>query len=659
MTLRTATGPTGHPVMVPAGVEVFGPFIEAGVFGEYEVQFAAAVLRLQPGVGDEELLALAVAARAPRFGHVCTPLDALAVRLAELDGEETGDLPWPPADVWASSLTRSSIVSVAPEPAGGPLRPLVWDGDRLYLHRYWHYELAIADDLVRRCTSAPSDHSAGWSGPDADDVDRVLDSLFGTDGAAGTDAPDLQRLAAQRALGPGVSIIAGGPGTGKTYTVARLLAAAHLVAAGRGRTLSVALAAPTGKAAARMGEAVQAALEDLDLSDGLGGVGDLVAATAPTTIHSLLGWEDRTHFRHDRERPLPEDMVIIDETSMVSLPLMAKLLDAVRPEASVVLVGDPYQLASIEAGTVMSDVVGPAGRPETPEEPRATGSAEPGATVAVQTLWDSLAPPVPEPIGSGVLTDRVTVLRTMRRFEGDSTIAALADAVRTGDATRALELLEAGATDLRWVRPDDAEQLATVTGELVEVGEELVLAAARGDGPAALDAAGRVKVLAATRRGPNGMAEWTGRIEEGVARLVADFHPDRRWHVGRPVLVTANDRVNGVFNGDTGVAVQGDDGLEVALSSGDLLRRLAPSRLDRVETWWAMTIHKSQGSEFPHAVVALPEHQSPILTRELLYTAVTRARQRLTIVAGEEAVRQAIARPLTRASGLRSRLWPD
>jgi exodeoxyribonuclease V alpha subunit len=655
MTLRTATGPTGHPVLVPTGVEVLGPFIEAGVFGEFEVQFAAGVLRLRPGLGDEELLALAVAARAPRFGHVCTPLDAMAVRLAELDGEEADDLPWPSAATWTASLTRSSIVSVVAEPTAGPLRPLVWDGDRLYLHRYWHYELAIADDILRRCAPAGPGRSAR-SGPEADEVDRVLDSLFGPDG---TDAPDLQRLAARRALDPGVSIIAGGPGTGKTYTVARLLAAAHLVAAEQGRTLSVALAAPTGKAAARMGEAVQAALEDINLSDQSRGAGGLMAATVPTTIHSLLGWEDRTHFRHDRDHPLPEDMVIIDETSMVSLPLLAKLLDAIRPEASVVLVGDPYQLASIEAGTVMSDVVGPAGRPETAVDPVATGSPAPGAVVAVPTLWDSLAPPASEPAGPAVLADRVTVLRTMRRFGGDSTIAALANAVRTGDGRRALELLEAGATDLRWVRPDDDEQLAVVTGELVEAGTALVTAATRGDGPAALDAAGRVKVLAATRRGPNGMAEWTDRIEQGVALRVADFHPDRRWHVGRPVLVTANDGVNGVFNGDTGVVVTGQEGMEVALTSGDELRYLAPSRLDRVETWWAMTIHKSQGSEFPHAVVALPEHQSPILTRELLYTAVTRARQRLTVVAGAEAVQLAIARPLARASGLRSRLWPD
>jgi exodeoxyribonuclease V alpha subunit len=247
----------------------------------------------------------------------------------------------------------------------------------------------------------------------------------------------------------------------------------------------------------------------------------------------------------------------------------------------------------------------------------------------------------------------------MRRFEGDSAIAALADAVRGGDETRVLDLLDGGAADLRWVRPEDVDGLTTLTGALVAAGEEVVTAAAGGDGGAALEAAGRVKVLAATRRGPNGMGEWTDRIERGVAARVDGFHPERRWYVGRPVLVTANDRANRVFNGDTGVVMAGDEGMEVVLASGDALRRLTPSRLDRVETWWAMTIHKSQGSEFPHAVVALPDHRSPILTRELLYTAVTRARDLLTIVAGPEALSQAVARPLARASGLRNRLWPD
>ncbi len=638
---------------MPAGTGVLAPFVEAGVFGAYEVQFAATVLRLQPGLGAEELLALAVAARAPRFGHVCTPLDDMAVRLAELDGEEADGLPWPSPDAWAARLARSGVVASVPQLGDGPIRPLVWDGGRLYLHRYWHYELAIADDLARRCLPAPSDPSGPWPDASGDEVDRVLDLLFVPDGST---APDLQRLAARRALGPGVSIIAGGPGTGKTYTVARLLAAAHLVAAERGSHLSVALAAPTGKAAARMGEAVQAAVAGLDLAGRAEGAAGPVAATDPTTIHSLLGWEDRTHFRHHRGHPLPEDMVIVDETSMVSLPLMAKLLDAVRPEASVVLVGDPYQLASIEAGTVMSDVVGRAGDPEEPDLPHGPG-LPPGSVLSTPTLWDQ--DPTPDAAPTGVLGGRVTVLRTMRRFERGSTIAALADAVRTGQGARAMTLLEERAGDLRWVHPDGPGSLGVVVAELVEVGGELVAAAARGDGPAALDAAGRVKVLAATRRGPHGMVDWTDRIERGVAEELTGFHPDRRWHVGRPVLVTANDRANRVFNGDTGVVVQGEEGMEVVLASEDALRRLAPSRLDRVETWWAMTIHKSQGSEFPHAVVSLPGPGSPILTRELLYTAVTRARDRLTVVGTAESIERAIARPLSRASGLRQRLWPS
>ncbi len=656
MTLRTVSASTGRPVTLPPGVEALIPFVEAGVLGAYEVQFAAAVLRLQPGLDGEEILALAMAARAPRFGHVCTPLDAMAVRLAELDGEEADGLPWPSPDAWAASLRRSAVVASSTPTTDGPLRPLVWDGDRLYLHRYWHYELAIADDLARRCAPVPPATTGPWSRLGTD-VDVVLDSLFA--GGAST-GPDLQRLAVRRALAPGVSIIAGGPGTGKTYTVARLLAAAHLLAAGHGGHLSVALAAPTGKAAARMGEAVQGALAGLDPTGPVGGVAHLVAATDPTTIHALLGWEDRTHFRHNRAHPLPEDMVIVDETSMVSLPLMAKLLEAVRPGASVVLVGDPYQLASIEAGTVMSDVVGPAGTPA-PADGRHDPEGPPSGTVLTPTLWDSIPAADPDPALArpGVLSGRVTVLRIMRRFEGDSTIAALADAVRTGDGERVLGLLEEGADDLAWVHPDDAGALAVVTGELVVVGQELALAAASGDAEDALDAAGRVKVLAATRRGPHGMADWTERIERGVAERVAGFHPDRRWHVGRPVLVTANDRANRVFNGDTGVVVEGDAGMEVALASGDVVRRLAPSRLDRVETWWAMTIHKSQGSEFPHAVVSLPDAGSPILTRELLYTAVTRARDRLTVVGSAASLQQAVAHPLSRASGLRGRLWPD
>ena len=672
MTTVTVAGVTDRLVAIPRGMEMLAPFVGAGVFGAYEVQFAASVFRLQPGLGGEEVLALALAARAPRFGHVYTRLDDVEVRLEELDSDVSSGLPWPSGEAWAAAVGRSPLVA-GPDTVGqGTARPLVWDGDRLYLQRYWHYELAIADDLVQRCSPSLPDGIAR-PGPDGASTDAALDALFGP----GDGSPDLQRLAARRGLAPGVSIIAGGPGTGKTYTVARLLAAAHMVAGADGRDLKVALAAPTGKAAARMGEAVRDAALGLGLDRLTGSsVVDKLVATDPTTMHALLGWDDRTHFRHSRKNPLPHDLVIIDETSMVSLPLMAKLLDAVRPRSSVVLVGDPFQLASIEAGTVMSDLVGPAGDPRTlgdpgqPDargEPNVPGKPDAGGTLDVPGERDHHEEPGATGSADGsagpVLAGRVTVLRAMRRFEGDSGIAALAEAVRTGDGDRALSLLGEGRVDLRWIAPDDPAGVEALAGEIAAVGVEQVRAAQRGDASAAMESAGRMKVLAGTRRGPLGVYDWTARLERDVADRVGGFHPDRRWHVGRPVMVTQNDRANRVFNGDTGVVVRRDDGMAVALSSvegpsvgGD--RLLAPSRLDRVETWWAMTIHKSQGSEFPHAVVSLPDSRSQILTRELLYTAVTRARDTLTVVGSAEALERAVSRPVARASGLRDRLWP-
>jgi exodeoxyribonuclease V alpha subunit len=619
----TVLKPRPGPSEIPTGLDMLRPFIDAGVFGAYEVQFVATVCRLHPGLSDLEVLALAVAARAPSFGHVCTVLDDVAGLTADLDAAIGATLPWPDPATWAVALVHSSVVSTPGSAGDGPLRPLVWDAGRLYLRRYWHYELVVADSLIERSWSG-----SGAPGVVRPDARNLLDGLFA---AGDTDGADLQRQAAERGLRPGVSIIAGGPGTGKTHTVARLLAAAHLVGAAEGRVLQVALAAPTGKAAARMGDAVRAAVQTLEVEHRFDSdLADTLVRTEPTTVHALLGWRDRTHFRHDRQRPLPHDIVIVDETSMVSLPLMAKLLDAVRPEARLVLVGDPFQLASIEAGTVMSDVVGPMG--------------EPGA--------EAMA-------GDAPLDGRITVLTALRRFEATSTIASVADAIRRGDADSAMVLLADGAADLRWVRPDDTAGLDQVVAAVVAEGIEMVEAAQRGDASTALAGADRVKVLAATRRGRLGMDDWTERIEGGVALGATGFQPGHRWQAGRPVLVTGNDRMNRLFNGDTGVAVSRGDRVEVVVADGSGLRFLAPSRLDRVETWWAMTIHKSQGSEFSHAVVSLPLAGSPILTRELLYTAVTRARDTLTVVASEDSLRSAITRPVARASGLRDRLWPS
>jgi exodeoxyribonuclease V alpha subunit len=510
------------------------------------------------------------------------------------------------------------------------VRPLVWDGDRLYLQRYWHDERAVAADLTHRArTGSPAGGGTGaiTGATGAAALEAALDDLFDP---AGPGPPDLQRAAVRRAMTSGVSIIAGGPGTGKTHTVARLLAVAHRLAEAEGRALDVVLAAPTGKAAQRMRDAVRGEVAGLvDRGAISEGVARTLAATDATTIHRLLGWFPGPRFTHDGQNPLPCHLAVIDETSMVSLPLMARLLDGLRPEARLVLVGDPYQLASIEAGTVLGDLVGPV--------------AEPGSD---------------DGHDRSALAGRVTVLRRMHRFGADSTIAALAESIRSGDGDAAVDLLRLGHPDVRWVLDTDGAGIEQVRDQLVEAGVDLATSALDGEVDESLAAAGRIKLLAATRNGPLGLYDWDEQIEAGVGARLPQLRRARRWFVGRPIIVTGNDLGNRVANGDVGVVIGGDAGMEVALLSEGGVRMLAPSRLDRVESWWAMTIHKSQGSEFPHAVVSLPPAGSPILTRELLYTAVTRARDQLTIVGSESSIRSAVDRPVARGSGLRSRLWP-
>jgi exodeoxyribonuclease V alpha subunit len=584
------------------------------------------VRRLSPEpVTDGALLALALTARAVRLGHVCLDPDAvrsqLAAALVDADGLERLDLPDP--SNWRAELASSPIVapdgSASDPGTGNHLRPLVLDAGRLYLERYWRFEVDVTRELGDRCgRSVPRDDDA---------VEAVLATVFGGALVGDDGPPDLQFVAARRALTSPVSVIAGGPGTGKTHTVARILAAAHLLAVERGEVFRAALAAPTGKAAARMAEAVEAQVRTLVAEARIGAApAGALAGITPTTIHGLLGFGSWTSFRHDRDHPLLHDLVIVDETSMVSLPLLARLLDAVRPEARLVLVGDPFQLASIEAGTVMGDLVGR----RFPEDGEAGG-----------------------PLGG-----RVTELRQGHRFDAGSETAALALAIRDGDADAVIDRLAGGGAGVHWVRPEDRVGLVGLRDQVVTAATDVAAAALAGDGPTALAAATRIKVLAAVRRGPLCLFEWSDLIDTAVEAAIPLARRGGWPRVGTPVMVTRNDRVNDLANGDVGVVIQSADGRWVVLPGSDEPRRLAPARLGEWEPWWAMTIHKSQGSEFPHAVVSLPTVDSPILTRELLYTAVTRAKPEVTVVGSEDMIRRAVDRPVTRASGLRDRLWP-
>ncbi len=629
---------TNTPVL-PVGTAALAPFVEAGILHEAGLQVAGAVARTVPGTRDEVLLATALCVRALQLGHVCVVLDEVAVTVAfEAQGDQTSpgdeaeptasidDLPWPDPIGWAEALRSSDAVTVRDPDSGhvtgrfdeGIIRPLVFDGERVYLERYWRYERQVGDLLLSQ--SAGSAVHSGPTEADAARIEAVLDQFFGPDDP---DRPDLQRLGARAALTRRITVLAGGPGTGKTHTVARLLAALHQLALDDDRPLQVALAAPTGKAAARMTEAVHQAVADADIREESA---QPLLANEAGTIHRLLGYRDGISFRHDHTNPLPHDVVVVDEASMVALPLMARLLDALRPDARVVLVGDPYQLASVEAGAVLGDVVGPA--------------------------TDLDATP------TGPLADNIVVLQRVHRFAADSAIAALADAVRSGDADRAVEVLsDGGSDDVRWIDPADHKALDRLRNTVVSGAVEVAEAAHEGQAGDALDRATDLKVLCGTRFGPLGSYAWRDHLERQLPKLVQGLSTDRGYYIGRPVIITRNDYITGVFNGDTGIVIQDDDRTVVAMPGPEGIRLVLPSQLAAVETWWAMTIHKSQGSEFAHAVVSLPHERSRVLTRELLYTGITRGKEKVTVVATDAALRRAIDNPVARASGLGARLW--
>jgi len=597
-------------------VATLAPFVDAGVLDASAVHVAGVIARSIDGVEPEVLLGAALATRAPRFGHVCVVIETVAgsIVVDQAQVYPIDLLPWPDPERWGRCLATSPAVAAPDDEPDETVRPLVWDGTRLYLERYWRFEQRVADALLRRASSE------GGLAEASIDLDAIVDELFPSGRLA---SPDRQREAVMRALSCRIAVIAGGPGTGKTRTIARLLRAAHADSLARGRQLVVALAAPTGKAAARMTAAVQGDAEEATSREC---VADALRATTATTLHRLLGARGTGKPRHDRLHPLPHDLVVVDETSMVSLPLMARLLDAVRPEATLVLVGDPFQLASVEAGAVLGEIVGP----------RAIGPTE------------------------GPLADDIVLLDRIHRFGPDSEIAALADAIRRGDDDRAVELLASSRSgELAWVHDDDQAGIARLQEEAAACAVEVVSAARAGNAEAGLRLACCLKVLCATRFGPLGVFGWSSRIEALAARTHPEVGIGRRWYVGRPVIVTRNDYLNQVFNGDVGLVIAGTPGPAAAFQDArGGVRELAMSQLGEVDTWWAMTIHKSQGSEFEKVVVALPRPPSPVLTRELLYTAVTRAKQHVTLVAAEQALRAAITNPVARASGLGPKLWP-
>jgi exodeoxyribonuclease V alpha subunit len=518
-------------------------------------------------------------------------------------------------------------------------QPLVLDGDRLYLRRYWRDETLVAQSIRARAQNGRA--------VDAPQVRKWLDILFASHRSA--EVPDWQKLACSIALRGSVAIITGGPGTGKTYTVARLLALLFAVAPDAGQ-LRIALAAPTGKAAARLKQSIDKALTEL--ADKVGGalpLRDLTARMgAARTLHSLLGARPDTRaFAHNQGNPLDVDVLIVDEASMVHLEMMASLLDALPPAAMLILLGDKDQLASVEAGAVLGDLC---------HDAQAGGysaaTLEYALAASGETIPDEYAG------GAGALAQQTVMLRHSRRFSGP--IGQLALAVNAGDVSGAEGVLRSGDSAVQWI--EHAQQNHVV--QLASGGYQPYLALIRDGGAGVHEAWVRsvlqsfesFRILCAVREGDWGVSGLNAAIEQ---RLEAAGLIRRRseWYIGRPVMVTRNDYGTGVYNGDIGLTLADParpGSLRVYFLEGDTVRSVLATRLRHVETAFAMTVHKSQGSEFRHTVLVLPKERGAMIARELIYTGITRASEVFTLVSPASAgLGEAILRRTQRASGLR------
>ncbi|MFZ1175089.1 MAG: exodeoxyribonuclease V subunit alpha [Mycobacterium sp.] len=553
-------------------------FNQAGVLEAADVHVAQRVTRLAEEADEAVALAVALVVRALRGGSVCVDLSTVAA-----DCGAPG-LPWPEPVPWLAAVRASRLVREPPV-----LR--LYDDRLLYLDRYWREEGQVCTDLL------------ALSVPRAPVEVPTFERLF-------PPGYEEQRSAAEIVLSQPVTVLTGGPGTGKTTTVARLLALLTEQADLSGKAgLRIAMAAPTGKAAARLTEAVAAEVAKLDTSDR-----ERLAGLEAVTLHRLLGSRPDTsvRFRHHRGNRLPHDLIVVDETSMVSLTIMARLLEAVRPDARLILVGDPDQLASVDAGAVLADLVdGLSARDDT----------------------------------------RVAVLRTSHRF-GES-IGALADAIRVGDADRVIEVLRAGSGHIEWIEDEDpTDRLRSIlVPHVLRVREAAVL----GAEAVALEALDGHRLLCAHREGRFGVRHWNRLVHRWLTEETG-VPVWSEWYAGRPLLVTANDYGLRVYNGDIGVVVARQAGLRAVISGAAEPLDFATSRLSDVETMYAMTIHKSQGSQADEVTVLMPPEDSRLLTRELFYTAVTRAKAKVRVVGSETAIRAAVDHRAVRASGLAQRL---
>ena len=560
-------------------------------------------------------------------GNICLNLADIADRQILVNGEE---ITVPRLEELKGHLTATPVVG-----RPGDFRPLVLDGSgRLYLYRYWKYESELARVILEKAANVSEEL-------DEPLLESGFARLFHNDGGCET---DWQQVAAVAAVRKKFCVISGGPGTGKTSTVVKILAL--LLEQAKGARLRIALAAPTGKSAARLRESIRLMKEKLDCAAE-------IKALIPedvSTIHRLLGsMGDSVRFRYSADNLLPFDAVIVDEASMVALPLMARLATALPGDSRLILLGDRDQLASVEAGAVLGDICG-SGRGELFSDGFSALAARiAGAEIKAEPSGSPLPP----------LTDALIVLKKNYRFRSDSGIGAVGMAVNNGEGVKAMELLRGeGCSGILWRNIPKADLMKKALVKAVTAGYGKYLAAAT---PAeAIEGFDKFRILCALRQGTYGVVGVNRFVEEILAEKgLIDLH--NRWYQGRPVMITVNDYNLKLFNGDIGIVFPdpqaGGNHVVYFPAPDGGIRKFSPMRLPAHETVYAMTIHKSQGSEFERILLLLPMHDSEVLTRALVYTGITRAKTDVEIWGNREVFLTAAARRVGRTSGLGDALW--
>ncbi len=604
--------------------EFIASLISKQILTPLDVHFARLLMKLAGKDSKDLFLAAALASHSRGEGHICFDVASKAGRRIQEDDPDS--VFCPQKEDWLKSLAREEVVGKP-----GDFRPLILDGPRVYLYRYWEYERRLIEFLTERSAGVPEQI-------DEEALKKGLSRLFplGEKGEA-----DWQKVAAFASVWKRLCVISGGPGTGKTFTVAKILA----LLLEQNITLRIALSAPTGKAAARLEESIKTALQGLNCSHA-------VKAGIPveaSTIHRLLkSMPDSPYFRFNAENRLPFDVVVVDEASMVDLALMSKLAQAVGRDSRMILLGDRDQLASVEAGAVLGDICD-TGKPHGFSEifseryRRLTGEAVPGE----------------RDIRQPDLRDSIVHLKKSWRFGPDSGMGTLSRLVNEGDGPGALLQLKNGSLgDVHWEELPRPESLPLALKGWVLHGLAPYLK--ETDPAKSLDLFNRLRILCAVREGPYGIYHLNLMIERILReeRLIAQ---NTRWYAGRPVLVTRNDYHLNLFNGDVGITLAdpaSNGGLRVFFPGTDGgMRKFPPLRIPEHEAAYAMTVHKSQGSEFDRVLFLMPDRSLPVLTRELVYTAITRAREKVEIWGREGVLLETLGRRIERTSGLREALW--